>query len=219
MKQKKLLKKRSDHSLEMKMNKKKIVALFDFDGTITWNDSLLPFLIFCKGYLKTIFFLAMELPYLIKYLFKLISRQETKERILARFFKGIDEKEFLILGKLYAEKYLDKLIRPNARKRILWHLTQNHQCILVSASIETYLLPWSKIMGFDRAITSIPEIDEHHKATGRLKGKNCWGPEKLARLNACLGDLKEYTIYAYGDSRGDKEMLEIADFPFYREMP
>jgi len=27
---------------------------------------------------------------------------------------------------------------------------------------------------------------------------------------------KEYTLYAYGDSSGDKAMLKMADFSFYR---
>lgn len=32
-----------------------------------------------------------------------------------------------------------------------------------------------------------------------------------------LGPDKEYQLYVYGDSRGDKEVLELADFPFYRK--
>ncbi len=31
-----------------------------------------------------------------------------------------------------------------------------------------------------------------------------------------LGSLDNYEIYAYGDSAGDKDLLEIADHLFYR---
>lgn len=201
------------------MDKKEVIALFDFDGTITWNDSLLPFLIFTKGYVGTFFSILMETPFLLGFLFKWISRQEAKEKILTRCFKGIDEKKLIELGRVFAYTKLEKLVRPQARKRIKWHLSQNHRCILISASIESYLLPWSEQMGFFAALTSIPAVDENGKITGKLKGKNCWGPEKLDRLMALLGTLENYTIYSYGDSRGDKEILEIADYPYYREMP
>jgi phosphoserine phosphatase len=48
---------------------------------------------------------------------------------------------------------------------------------------------------------------------------NCFGPEKVARLTKLLGPKNQYTLYAYGDSRGDRELLELADFKYYREMP
>jgi phosphoserine phosphatase len=40
--------------------------------------------------------------------------------------------------------------------------------------------------------------------------------EKVNRLNSLLGELTEYRLYVYGDSSGDKEMLAIADKPYYR---
>jgi phosphoserine phosphatase len=51
---------------------------------------------------------------------------------------------------------------------------------------------------------------------GKLLGNNCRGAEKLARLEALIGGDDGHTIYAYGDSAGDREMLRAADFPFYR---
>jgi len=32
-----------------------------------------------------------------------------------------------------------------------------------------------------------------------------------------LGSRDSYTLYAYGDSRGDKELLSAADFSFYKK--
>jgi hypothetical protein len=49
--------------------------------------------------------------------------------------------------------------------------------------------------------------------TGRLLGKNCYGPEKVQRLKTLLGSLEDYVIYTYGDSKGDRELLAIAQYP------
>ncbi len=40
--------------------------------------------------------------------------------------------------------------------------------------------------------------------------------ERVRRLEAIIGELKQYCIYAYGDSQGDRELLQVADFPYYR---
>jgi len=52
--------------------------------------------------------------------------------------------------------------------------------------------------------------------TGKLLSKNCYGIEKANRIQEVynLSDYKH--IYAYGDSRGDRELLELADESFYK---
>ena len=52
--------------------------------------------------------------------------------------------------------------------------------------------------------------------TGNFITKNCYGQEKVNRIKESY-DLSKYDlIYAYGDSRGDKEMLELANNSFYK---
>ena len=52
--------------------------------------------------------------------------------------------------------------------------------------------------------------------TGRFRGNNCYGKEKAKRVKA-LYNLKVFkTIYAYGDSAGDRELLKLADESFYK---
>ena len=55
------------------------------------------------------------------------------------------------------------------------------------------------------------------KITGRFLTPNCYGPEKVQRVQALLTEPRgHYHITAYGDSRGDKEMLQYADEGYYR---
>lgn len=90
--------------------------------------------------------------------------------------------------------------------------------MLISASVDTYLVPWAQRVGFDKVATSLLEIDANQCITGRLVGKNCWGPEKVRRLQELVGPKEGYVLYAYGDTRGDRELLQYADHPFYRKM-
>jgi phosphatidylglycerophosphatase C len=54
------------------------------------------------------------------------------------------------------------------------------------------------------------------RVTGRLAGANCYGPEKVRRLLALNPERESYTLFAYGDGRGDRELLAAADHPYYR---
>jgi len=199
---------------------KPIVAAFDFDGTITKRDTLPPFLIFAAGNWPTLKKLLHLTPEMVGYIFNMTSRQEVKEAILKKFFKGLPHHQLQEIGEAFAHSgKLSNLILPAALKRLDWHRSQKHRCILVSASIDIYLKPWSIKQGFNDLICSELEVDESDHVTGLLSGANCWGPEKERRLVELLGPKENYTLYAYGDSRGDEELLAAADYPFYRKMP
>ena len=74
------------------------------------------------------------------------------------------------------------------------------------------------VTGFDAVIATRLETDGVGRVTGRYDGGNCYGAEKARRLRALLGEAA-VELYAYGDSRGDREMLAMADHAYYREMP
>ncbi|MEM1282565.1 MAG: HAD family hydrolase [Chlamydiota bacterium] len=201
------------------MNKKPVIAAFDFDGTITYHDSLLPFLTYAYGSFKTYSKLLTEAPSLIGFALGITPRQKAKEAIISSFFKGKNIEEIRKLGKKYAAGKLNDIIRPEAKNRIEWHQKEGHHCVLVSASLDIYLSPWAESLGFKDLICSTLEDTNDSVITGRLKGANCWGPEKIRRLEEVCGPRDEYTLYAYGDSRGDKELLESADYSFFKSIP
>jgi HAD superfamily hydrolase (TIGR01490 family) len=197
------------------MTDKQVIAAFDFDGTLTTRDSLLPFLIFIKGYWLTAALLTLELPWLIGYLFGWVARRRTKERILRRFFGGEKIQTLRTWGEEFAHSHsLSQLLNPQAMERLRWHQRQGHRCIIVSASIDIYLYPWIAIHHIKDLVSSRLEVSPDKKVEGRLIGLNCWGPEKTRRLTELVGPKNEYVLYAYGDSRGDKELLEMADYPY-----
>lgn len=196
-----------------------VIATFDFDGTITYKDTLLPFLIEIGGLPKALGNIALESPSLARFALGMMSRQKAKEAILSRYFQGMSIENIKALGKKFASGKLNSYVKPDALQRIKWHQSQGHRCILISASLDVYLSPWAIQNGFNDIITSRLETDNKGKATGRLIGENCWGPEKSRRLEELLGPRENYLLYVYGDSRGDKDILSMADYGFYRQMP
>lgn len=195
------------------------VAVFDFDGTLTDRDSLLPFLYFCFGRWKTWWKLICLAPQGWHFYKKQLSRTEMKEEIFTAFFQGIPYDWVAAQGTLFAKSQLDRFVKPEAMERLQWHLHRNDRCLLVSASIEAYLLPWAKAKGLEKVLCSRLACTSDGLVTGKLKGKNCWGEEKKQRLVDYLQGRLPTALYVYGDSLGDQAILEMATHPFYRIFP
>jgi phosphatidylglycerophosphatase C len=101
--------------------------------------------------------------------------------------------------------------------RLRWHLELGHRVVLASASLEPYLLPLGRLLGVDGVVCTRLEQGPDGRLTGRLDGANCRGPEKERRVVEWLRehDLADATLWAYGDSRGDAELLARADHPVW----
>src|SRR5882724_3534751 len=74
--------------------KNQVLALFDFDGTITSKDTLLEFIVYVKG--RPLFYIGMFLlmPFLILYKLKVIHGESAKEKVLSFFFKNTEQRKF-----------------------------------------------------------------------------------------------------------------------------
>lgn len=193
---------------------KKGIAFFDFDGTITKKDTLLEFIKFTKGSFGFYLGFLLNLPYLIAYKLKIISNQSAKEKVLRFFFHGIAIEEFNRRCQEFAEQVVPKLVRTKALDEIERLKAMDIKVVVVSASPENWIEQWTKRLGLE-LIASRLEVSGG-KVTGKILGKNCHGDEKVVRIKEVY-DLTNYNIIAaYGDTGGDKPMLELADQAHYR---
>jgi phosphatidylglycerophosphatase C len=191
-----------------------VVAAFDFDGTLTRRDSFLPFLSAIAGRRRFILGMVYLSPVLIGYALKRIPNWQAKEAMLSYFLAGMSVSQLERLSQRFAEQTLPKLLRPEAVARLRWHQQQGHTTLLVSASLEIYLRPLAAHMNIDQVIGT--RLESHaERFSGRILGKNCYGPEKSIRLQPWISH-SQSVLYAYGDSRGDHELLAAAQFPYYR---
>ncbi len=191
-----------------------IIAFFDFDGTITTKDTLLEFIKFSKGRLRFYIGFAINSPWLIAFKLKLIANQTAKERILSWFFRGCDLTAFQKKCDQFATQILPGLIRPKAMEEIELLRQKNATIVIVSASPENWIRPWTGPNSVKLIATRL--VTKQDTLTGRIFEHNCHGAEKVRRIKeAC--QLSEYTyIYAYGDSSGDRPMLQLAHSAFYK---
>ena len=197
---------------------KPVVAAFDFDGTLTHRDTLFPFLLHVVGWSAFVRHVLALAPTLAGYGLGLIRNDIAKERVLTRFLSGMDVGELQRKAEQFAAQKLPGLLRVKAMQRLDWHKRQGHRCVVISASLELYVQPWALATGFDDVIATHLETIEEGRITGKLSGANCFGIEKVRRLQALLGARDGYILYAYGDSRGDRELLSSADHAYYRRV-
>ncbi len=194
----------------------RIIAAFDFDGTITRKDTLLEFIRFTHGTGALYRGFLLHLPVLIAFKLKLYSNGRAKEKIFSYFFKGMEYGEFCKWGEQFAEK-IESLVRQSAKEEIMNCQQENQTLYIVTASIREWVLPWALKTGFRQVIGTEVEIDPSGKLTGKFSTPNCYGPEKVKRLLDEEPYRNSYIVYAYGDSRGDKELLNFADYGHYKK--
>jgi HAD superfamily hydrolase (TIGR01490 family) len=184
------------------------LALFDFDGTLSFKDSLGEFLKHASS--KNSYFLKMArfFPYFTLWQLRVISNSRAKEHLFEIFFKGMDEEAFKQKAEEFSLQKLDTIINKERVQILREHQAKGDRVVIVSASMECWLAPWCKREGIELLSTRL----EFTKGafSGSFATKNCHGAEKARRIKEHL-DIKQYkTIYAYGDSSGDKEMLLLA---------
>ncbi len=184
------------------------IALFDFDGTITRKDSLLEFIRYTRGSARFYMGFILLSPLLVAMKARLLSNQQGKEFVLRYFFGGTPKAVFDSWCQEFAHSRIPSIIRPGALDKIRRLKQDNIAVVLVSASPENWLQNWTKSNDIQLIGTRLVIKDE--RITGFIKGKNCHGIEKVRRIRENFPQ-NEYEITdAFGDTKGDLPMLELA---------
>lgn len=189
----------------------KTIAAFDFDGTITTKDTLFDFIKFYIGKHNLLKGLIILSPILISYKLGFIRNDIAKQKLFSYFFKDKNIQEFNRVSLDYIKR-IKEIVRPEVLEKIKWHQAQNHIVIIVSASIANWIKPWASEMNIKAVLGTEIEI-KNGIIEGSFRSKNCYGQEKVNRLLTKFPNRTEYTLYAYGDSAGDKELLAFSDHP------
>ena len=195
------------------------IAAFDFDGTLTRRDTLLPFLVRSCGARAVARAVSRVAPLAARARLgrleaELHHRDATKEALLRELFRGREAAWLAEQGEAYA-RTLPRRFRPEVAAQADWHRSEGHELVLVSASMGTYLRPFAATNGFDHVIAVELEADDHGTLTGALVGPNVRAAEKATRLRAWLDGDVPAVLWAYGNSSGDTELLAMADVPVW----
>ena len=182
------------------------VYAFDFDGTLTTRDTLIAFIRYACGTPRFLFGFLLHAPLLVLMKLRLYSNGKAKQRVFSWFFKGMTIETFDALCQDFARTHRH-LLRPDTVRILEQALTERAEVLIVSASIDNWVQPFFPsvtILG-----TQIEVIGG--RLTGRFLTPNCYGQEKVRRILALHPDRSAYHLTAFGDSRGDRELLAFAD--------
>ena len=189
---------------------KKIYA-FDFDGTLTTKDTLLEFIRFAKGTLAFGLGFLRYAHLLVLMKLGFYPNWKAKQKVFAHVFKGMSIDDFDALCQEFAASS-KHLLRPKGIEAINKAQSEGSEVLIVSASIDNWVQPFFanvKVLG-----TQIEVVDG--KLTGRFLTKNCYGQEKVNRILALYPNRQDYHLTAFGDSKGDKELLAWADESYFK---
>lgn len=192
------------------MSMKRNIAVFDFDGTLTTRDSFLAFIKWACGPVSYYVGFLRFAPQLLLMFMHLYPNWKAKERIFAHFFKGWQYSWFQALGVEFATE-LDTMRNEPVIGRLKEHIDHGDTVYVISASLPEWVEPWCLQLGVNAVLATEIEVNDQGRITGRFKTKNCFGQEKVDRLLKVEPERETYVLHAYGDSRGDLELLAFAD--------
>lgn len=184
------------------------IAFFDFDGTITTNNTLFAFLRFYAGTTKYFLLLLLLLPVFFLTALGVLHRDKSKLLLLRIFLKNEHKMDIQEAADEFAQHYLIEHIRRDIFAKIVSHLEHGDTVVVVSSSLEEWVGSWSKLAGVRYIATKLEYTQG--RFSGNYDGRNCNREEKVNRILAEY-DLAQFeSVFVYGDSKADKAMMELA---------
>ena len=198
-----------DHSA--KPDGSRLIVAFDFDGTLTTRDTLLAFIRYSRGTGALLRALLCYAPLLVLMKLHLYPNDKAKQKVFSHFFRGMRLTDFDALCQRFAADNRH-LLRSKGLDTVRQAKANGAEVLIVSASIDNWVQPFFpsvKVLGTQVEV-------EDGQLTGRFLTANCYGQEKVNRILTLYPDRETYHLTAYGDSRGDRELLAFADESYFR---
>jgi phosphatidylglycerophosphatase C len=186
---------------------------FDFDGTLTYKDTMFMYLKFYDPTKFRVQFLR-HVPLFVLLKLKLAETEKVKKSFIGSILKGQTQEKIEKKSQQFFEEHYPKIVRENALDFIQNIDRDNTKSLLVTASLDIWAKPFADAFKMQLVATKAEFRDGVF--TGNFIGNNCNGKEKLVRIKAEINDNKYDKIIAFGDTSGDKPMLKWANEGHYQ---
>lgn len=194
-----------------------ILALFDFDGTITTRETMPDFVRMAVPRARLHLWGTLLAPWVLGYKAGLVSGSNIREKIARVGFRGMREADYRAAGERFARELLPTVLRPEAMARIVWHKARGDTVVVVSGGFDVYLSHWCRAQGIELISSKLEVVDG--VLTGRYDGAQCVREEKARRVRERYV-LRQYgAVHAYGDTTEDAELLALADESWFKVWP
>lgn len=191
------------------------VVAFDFDGTLTVRDSFTAFLRRRAGKRGWARGLVRLSPAVAAYASDR-DRGRLKAASVREFLLGLPRETLEAEAEAFANRVWPRFMRPDALETWDDWGRRGALRVIVTASPETTVAPFARRLGAEMLLGTQLAFDGEGRVAGAFATPNCRGEEKVRRLHAVFGpDLR--LAAAYGDTSGDREMLEIAEIRGFRQ--
>jgi phosphatidylglycerophosphatase C len=187
------------------------VALFDLDGTLTFHDTLMPFLIgFAARHPSRLGGVWRLAPALAAYA-RDRDRGLLKSRLISVAMGGARRGEIAA----YAAEYVRRLeprgvFRAGALATLEAHRAAGDHLVLLSASPDLYVPSIGEHLRFERTLCT-EVLWDGDRLNGALKTPNRRGNEKVRCLEWLRTQYPHAPIVAYGNSDSDLPHMNRAD--------
>ena len=186
----------------------KKLYFFDFDGTLTYKDTMFLYLKFYNS-AKFNFQFLKHIPLFILLKLKLASAEKVKKSFISSILKGQSKTKIEEKSQQFFVYYYPVIIRENAIEFIQNIDREHTESYLVTASLDIWVKPFAE--KFKMNLLATRAEFKNGIFTGNFVGNNCNGGEKVHRIKEALQGKKFDKTIAFGDTSGDKEMLEWAN--------
>ena len=181
---------------------------FDFDGTLTYSDTMFLYLKFYDATKFRIQFIK-HIPLFTLLKLNLLEAEKVKKSFISSILKGQPEAKIEKKSQEFFDQYYPEIVRENALDFIKNIDYSQTDCYIVSASLDIWVKPFAD--KFKMNLIATKAEFKNDIFTGNFIGKNCNGIEKVNRIKEEISGKKYDKTIAFGDTSGDQEMLDWAN--------
>ncbi|HEX4153686.1 MAG TPA: HAD-IB family phosphatase [Steroidobacteraceae bacterium] len=187
------------------------VALFDLDGTLTFHDTLMPFVLGFAARHPARLAGTWRLAAALAGYARSRDRGLLKSRVIRVAMGGAGRTEI----DAYAQRFVDRLepggaFRAAGLATLEAHRAAGDRLVLLSASPDLYVPAIGKRLRFERTLCTEVAWDGD-RLNGALKTANRRGEEKVRCLEWLRTQYPGASIVAYGNSASDLPHMRHAD--------
>ena len=186
---------------------------FDFDGTLTYKDTMFLYLKFYNASKFRMQFIK-HIPLFTLLKLNLLDAEKVKKSFISSILKGQPKAKIEKKSQEFFDLYYPEIFRENALDFIKNIDYSQTDCYIVSASLDIWVKPFAE--KFKMNLIATKAEFKNDIFTGNFVGKNCNGLEKVNRIKEEISAKKYDKTIAFGDTSGDQQMLDWANEGQYK---
>jgi HAD superfamily hydrolase (TIGR01490 family) len=185
-------------------------ALFDMDRTLVRKETASLYVKYQRDIGEaTLRDLAMTLMWVGQYTLGVLDAPKVAEKVLLTI-RGMPEIALAARCDDWFSRYVERYITDEGRRAVRRHREAGDLCAIVTGTSPYAAWPLARRLGIDHVVSTVFEMDEHGRFTGRPEHPLCLGDGKVTRAEmlakACNFRLEDAIFYT--DSVSDLPLLE-----------